>query len=321
MTRDHEIGAGRRLSQAEREEQSRQRRAGVLALPMVPVRLRGYLRSPDGLAGLREPAAAGVGFDGAAWAAWRAEGGDTGVLVTSHQGSGPATAQIQMPTSLRVRFVQPLPGGQVLIVAARTPPGQDNAEIWSGDGRLERSGLIGDAVEHVLTTASGKIWAGYFDEAIGGSGPEGHGLARFTPGLEPEWLYPHGGLLPVADCYALNVTGEMAYCCPYTHFHLIAVTGSHSQDLGPAPVRGAARLLADGDRAALIGGYGPEYDLIMPLRITASGVEPDGPPSRMVLPDGLEIHRTRSSCRGPDLHLITGTGTWYHLSLDDLSRA
>jgi hypothetical protein len=71
---------------------------------------------------------------------------------------------------LRVRFVQPLPGGQVLIVAARTPPGQDNAEIWSGDGRLERSGLIGDAVEHVLTTASGKIWAGYFGEAIGGSG-------------------------------------------------------------------------------------------------------------------------------------------------------
>jgi hypothetical protein len=39
----------------------------------------------------------------------------------------------------------------------------------------------------------------------------------------------------------------------------------------------------------------------------------------MVLPDGLEIPRTRSSCRGPDLHLITGT--WYHLSLDDLSRA
>jgi hypothetical protein len=77
--------------------------------------------------------------------------------------------------------------------------------------------------------------------------------------------------------------------------------------------------LADGDRAALIGGYGPEYDLIMPLRITASGVEPDGPPSRMVLPDGLEVPRTRSSCRGPDLHLITGT--WYHLSLDDLSRA
>ena len=128
MTRDPGITAGRRLSQAEREEQSRQRRAEVLALPMEPVRLRGYLQSPDGLVGLRGPAAAGVGFDGAAWAAWRAEAGDTGVLVTSHQGSRPATAQIQLPTSLRVRFVQPLPGGRVLIVAARTPPGQDNAE-------------------------------------------------------------------------------------------------------------------------------------------------------------------------------------------------
>lgn len=112
MTRDHEIGAGRRLSQAEREEQSRQRRAGVLALPMVPVRLRGYLRSPDGLAGLREPAAAGVGFDGAAWAAWRAEGGDTGVLVTSHQGSGPATAQIQCPPPCGSGSCSPCPAAR-----------------------------------------------------------------------------------------------------------------------------------------------------------------------------------------------------------------
>ena len=116
------------------------------------------------------------------------------------------------------------------------------------------------------------------------------------------------------------MTGETAYCCPYTDFHLIAVTAGQGRDLGPVPVRGAARLLADGNRAALIGGYGPDYDLITPLRITASGIIPDGPPSRMVLPDGLEIPRARSSCRGPDLHLITSIGGWYQLSLDNLPR-
>jgi hypothetical protein len=298
MTGDGE-GKARRLSRAERDEQSRRRRAEVLALPMVPVRLRGYLRSPDGLAGIREPAAAGVGFDGAAWVAWRAEDGRAGVVVTSHQGSGPAAAQIEVPTSLRVRFVQPLPAGRVLIAAARTRPGQDNAEIWSGDGQLERSGLIGD-------------------EAMAGAGPESHGLARFTSGLEPDWLYPRGELPPVFDCYALNVAGETAYCCPYTDFHLVAVTGGRGRDLGPVPVRGASRLLTDGDRVVLAGGYGPDYDLITPLRITAGGIAPDGPPSRMVLPDGLEIPRARSCCRGPDLHLITSTGGWYQLSLDDL---
>jgi hypothetical protein len=281
----------------------------VLALPMVPVRLRGYVRSPDGLAGIREPAAAGVGFDGAAWAAWRAEDGRAGVVVTSHQGNGP---------SLRVRFVQPLLGGRVLIAAARARPGQDNAEIWSGDGQLERSGLIGDAVEHLLTTASGAIWAGYFDEAMAGPGPESYGLARFTSGLEPDWLYPSGELPPVFDCYALNVAGETAYCCPYTDFHLIAVTAGHGRDLDPVPVRGSSRLLTDGNRVVLAGGYGPAYDLITPLRITAGGIALDGPPSRLVLPDGLEIPRARSCCRGPDLHLITSTGGWYQLSLDDL---
>jgi hypothetical protein len=112
---------------------------------------------------------------------------------------------------------------------------------------------------------------------MGGRGPEGHGLARFTPGLEPEWLYPYGELPPIADCYALNVAGGTAYCCPYTHFYLIAVTGGHARDIGPVPTRGATCLLVDGDRAALIGGYGPEYDLVSPLRITASGIEPDGP--------------------------------------------
>jgi hypothetical protein len=318
MTPDQKGKARTRLSQAERDEESRRRRAEVLALPVRPVRLHGYLQAPDYLAGPRQPVATGVGFDGAAWAAWPAGNGQPGVLVTSHQGSGPPRAQIQVPTSLRVWFVQPLPAGRILIAAARTPPEQENAEIWVGDGVLERSGLIGDAIEHLLTTGSGAIWAGYFDEAMGGRGPEGHGLARFTPGLEPEWLYPHGDLPPIADCYTLNVAGETAYCCPYTNFHLIAVTGGPARDLGPVPRRGAPRLLVDGDRAALIGGYGPEYDLITPLRITASGIEPDGPPSRMVLPDGLEIPRARSSCRGPDLHLITSIGGWYQLSLDDL---
>lgn len=174
------------LRQAERDEQSRRRRAELLALPMTPVRLHGYLQAPDQLTRRRQPVASGVGFDSAAWAAWPAGGSQPGVLVTSHQGGGPPAALIQVPTSLRVWFVQPLPAGRILIAAARTPGGQPDAEIWTGDGVLERSGLIGDAAEHVLTTRSGAIWAGYFDEAMGGSGPEGRGLARFTPGLEPE---------------------------------------------------------------------------------------------------------------------------------------
>jgi hypothetical protein len=117
-----------RLSQAERDQQSRRRRVEVLALPMRPVRLRGHLQPPD-LAGPWQPAATGVGFDGAAWAAWPAADGQPGVVVTSHQGSGPPSARIQVPTSLQVWFVQPLPAGRILIAQVTTATGQVGAEI------------------------------------------------------------------------------------------------------------------------------------------------------------------------------------------------
>jgi hypothetical protein len=304
----------------DRDARSRERRAEVLALPMLPLRRHAYLKPPDDLAAPRVAAAVGVGADSVAMAVWPATGRQ-GVVVTSHQASQASSAGLEVPTSLRAYFVQPLPANRILLVAARTT-GEDehNAEVWSAEGHRERTGLLGDAIEHVLTTASGTVWVGYFDEALGQPGPEGHGLARFTSSLQPEWLYPFGTLPEIDDCYALNVAGEMAYCCAYTSFHLISVAGDRASDHGPAPALGARRLLADGERAALIGGYGPEYDVITPLRITSSSVEPAGPQRRLVLPDGLEIPRpgTRYTCRGPDLHMISKRGTWYRLSLEDL---
>jgi hypothetical protein len=95
------------------------------------------------------------------------------------------------------------------------------------------------------------------------------------------------------------------------------------RDHGPAPVRGAQMLLLDADRGALIGGFDAEYDLITPVRITAEGVGRADRQRRLVLPDGQQIPRPyaeiRSTCRGPDLHMISKSGTWYRLMLDDLS--
>ena len=240
----------------ERDARNRERRAEVLALPMLPLRRHGYLKPPDYRPAPRVAAAVGVGADSVAMAVWPAAGGQ-GVLVSWHQAGWVASAGLDVRSALLVHFVQPLPAGRILLVAARTT-GADNAEVWTGEGHRECTGLLGDAIEHVLTTASGTVWVGYFDEAIGSHGPEGHGLARFTSGLQPEWLYPFGTLPAIDDCYALNVAGEMAYCCPYTSFHLISVHGDRVCDHGPAPARGAPRLLTDGERAALIGGYGPE---------------------------------------------------------------
>ena len=194
-----------------------------------------------------------------------------------------------------------------------------NAEVWSADGRQEHVGDLGDAIEGVLTTATGEIWVGYFDEAMGGSGPQGHGLARFSSDLQPVWLYPGPPTTPeIFDCYALNVAGETAWTCAYTQFHVVSACGDQVTDLGRAPYRSAHLLLVDGGTGALIGGPGPEYDLVTSFRITEGQTVASGSQQRLVLPDGMELRGFRSACRGSDLHVII-RGAWYRTDLDQLT--
>lgn len=226
---------------------------------------------------------------------------------------------LEVPTSLAVTHAQPLPDGTVLIARARTS-GPGNAEVWAGDGHRLAAGMIGDAIEQLLTTPGGAIWASYFDEGICGTTPASHGLVRFTPDLGVSWAYPQHEKPGIDDCYALNVFGESASICAYPAFHLITVTDGLARDHGQSPVRGAHRLLIAGERAAVIGGYGPEYDLITPLRITPSSLIQDGRQRRLVQPDGLEIPPGHSFCRGPDLHFFPDydAAAWYRLCLDDI---
>jgi hypothetical protein len=69
-------GGSGRMTQAERDERSRQRRAEVLRLPMVPLRPHAYLARPGYYPS--EPLAVGVGPDDIAMAAWPARKGDRG---------------------------------------------------------------------------------------------------------------------------------------------------------------------------------------------------------------------------------------------------
>jgi hypothetical protein len=211
--------------------------------------------------------------------------------------------------------------------------GEAGAEVWSGDGRREQVGDFGDAVEHVLATATGQVWVGYFDEAMSGDGPGTHGLVRFGADLRPAWTYPGlpapaaRSVPPVFDCYALNVTGEMAWVCAYPEFHVVSVRGDLATDHGRAPHRSAHALVVDGRAGALIGGSGPEYDLVTAFRPspdspqdpqppespgTRSRADADagGPQRRLVLPDGLEVAGCLLICRGADLHVIH-RGNWY----------
>ncbi|WP_426512053.1 hypothetical protein ACPPVO_16390 [Dactylosporangium sp. McL0621] len=307
---------------AEHDRAKLRRRLEVLKLPVAPLRRHGFVRSACPADTMREPEAVGVGPDGTALAVWQFREGVNRKQVTWHvPGRRRVIGAVDVETDLRVSFVQPLPEGRVLLAAARTRPGKANAEVWTGSGDLQHRAHVGDAVEELLASPSGKVWAGYFDEAMGGSGPEGHGLARFDSDLTVDWLYPQNSGLPViSDCYSLNVAGETAYFCPFTDFHILSATGAQVTDWGASPYQSARHLLRSGRDLALINGWGPEYDVATMLRIGRDDQPRLGAQCRVVLPDGIETNRLRYVTRGGELHAFMRS-SWYHIDLEGLSTA
>ncbi|RLK09526.1 hypothetical protein DER29_6031 [Micromonospora sp. M71_S20] len=306
----------------ERDRANLLRRLEVLKLPVAPLQRHGFVMPAQPADTMREPEAVSVGPDGTALAVWRFREGVNRKQVTWHApGRRRVLGAVDVETDLQVRFVQPLPEGRVLLAAARARTSEANAEVWSSSGDLQHRGHLGDAIEDLLTTPSGKVWASYFDEAMGGCGPEGRGLARFNSDLTVDWLYPlNSGLPYISDCYSLNVARETAYFCPYTHFHILSATGSQVTDWGPSPYRSAHHLLRRGPDLALIRGWGPEYDVATMLRISRDDQPQLGAQCRVVLPDGMETRGLQYITRGGELHAFIRS-TWYHTDLDSLSTA
>lgn len=300
---------------------SLQRRQEVLGLPVITLRRHGLVLPPDGRSQFEYQAdyALGIGPDDAAYACWLSPTGETGT-VTRQVGGKTSAAWREITNPPRfARFAQPLPDGQVLVAGEALA----SARVWSDAGDLVATGDLGGFACHVVADELGRLWVGYIDEAIGSAGPPGHGFARFSRSLRVEWVYPHlpdrpSELPSIVDCYVLNVVGRDAYCYAYDRFHLLHANNDGVRDRGAVPQEFAQALLIDGENAATLGGPTPEYDLLTPLRVTSSGVERAGSPSRLVMPDGMELPpRARTFCRGSELHIVANQ-KWYRLSLADI---
>ncbi|GEL98999.1 hypothetical protein CTE05_25460 [Cellulomonas terrae] len=240
--------------------------------------------------------------------------------VLVHRVGGVAPAVV-LEGAVPASFAQPLPGGRVLLVAARGEPGTDNAQVWDSAGQLVASAFVGDAIAQVLATPAGSIWIGYFDEARDEIGMRQ--LVRFDGTLRPEWWYPfpseRADLPNVFDVMALNVHEETALCYAYKGFHLVRVQSDSVTDLGPTGVRGASAVVVDGARGAFVGGWGVEYDLVTPFALRpGGGVDVGAPVGRLVLPDGRDCARLRLTSRGAEMAAVDGGGNRYRVSLDEL---
>ncbi|GAA3198635.1 hypothetical protein ACFO1B_02180 [Dactylosporangium siamense] len=231
------------------------------------------------------------------------------------QAAGGTTVTTIADLDLPYCHVQPLPGGRLLVVAARG----GGAAIFDGDGVRLRRARVSDGIEHVLTTPSGRVWIGYFDEGVYGGDPVAHhGIVRYDADLETEWLFPFDtGFGAVDDCYALNVDGEDAWSCYYSDFPVVHLAGDAVTGWRNAGGQGANALLAAPGMCALIGGYAGSRDLATVGWLTG-GRREVATETRLVLPDGGALpERPRFVGRGTDLHVFTETA-WLRLGLEDL---
>lgn len=199
-----------------------------------------------------------------------------------------------------------------LVVGARCrwrPDGPDrNALLYDRTGALVSSAVFGDGIEHAATTSTGRTWVGYFDEGVFGNfgwddpgpPPVGRfGINCFTPDLTLETHAPPE--LDIADCYAMTVDGESLMACCYTSWDIARIDPSGEVRSWSNDIGGARQILAEGDRVALIGGYGDDGDRVVVGRLGASTFEVDGV-SRLLLGGAPPSGGVHLFARGGELH-------------------
>lgn len=160
-----------------------------------------------------------------------------------------------------IHALQPL-GEDLLLVCARSSRrGGDsdlNGRVYSRGGRLLEEIALGDAIEHVQTTARGEIWAAYFDEGMATHPPSSwHGLLAFDRQGTPVFRYqPQAPLDIIVDCYALNLASHNeAWICYYTDFPLVQLRDHRIVRHWNVPVHGAHAFAVYRSHALFAGGY------------------------------------------------------------------
>jgi hypothetical protein len=258
------------------------------------------------------------------------------VRVTAQGPAGDPAVTSIAGLSLANITAQPLPGGRILIVGARSywrPEGADrNAVVYDADGTVVAEEVLGDGIRHVLADRVGRVWVGYFDEGVYGnygwgkrhsSEPVGScGLARFSSDLRIDWQYP-SATSPfgfIDDCYALNVDGTTAWACYDSGFPVVRIHNDVLAGWSNGNVTGVSALAVAGYAAALYGGYRPDCDRLAIGELRDSAFRPSGE-YRVVLPGGIHVPvGTQVTGRGSCLHFLTD-GDRYQLDLAKLRDA
>ncbi|MEY2228419.1 MULTISPECIES: hypothetical protein [Streptomyces] len=194
-----------------------------------------------------------------------------------------------------------LPDGGFVVAAsrARRYEDADQVQIFDELGRETTSFSVGDAIEHMLVDETGHIWAGHFDENPAG-------IRRWSATGHLRWMSDHAPDAGwIMDCYALNVSGTVAWACPYTDFPLLEIRPDRPDRLVKVranTVRGAKAVAVHGGRVAFYGGYGEERDRLAHGELTETSVDPTEV-GLLTLPGGAPPGRRRVVGRGSRIYV------------------
>lgn len=220
-----------------------------------------------------------------------------------------------------VHFVQPMPGGQLLLACARCryhgPDRYDfNGRLYNSQGILVREFSLGDGIEHIQTTPSGQIWVGYFDEGVIGNygwrEPVGaSGLVCFDGVGKKLYAFEAPDPLgPIIDCYAMNVIDDDdVWLCYYTDFPLVHLKNGEVRHRGSF-VSGSHALAVWADMILFASGYGDHG------RFHLFNVYRDVVPRHFSFEDeqGRLIERPDVRARGESVYMLWD-GALYHVSI------
>jgi hypothetical protein len=233
--------------------------------------------------------------------------------------AGPALT-VQIPYPVHDKF----PDGRWLLVAARTA-GEPNGHILTADGQLIRSIMLGDGINHVKTDDAGRIWVGWFDEGVFGNDnwtwpgrecpPSSEGLACFNDMGVLLWSENDEAIkaglqsIQIADCYALNVSGEQIWASPYTDFPLLNGGMGRSSRIWQTTLSGPSALAVAPPFIVAAGSYEKyKYEVVV-IRL-------DGKVAKPIRRCLLSVERDNTKLpvyldgRGDHLHLVQN-GQWH----------
>lgn len=213
-------------------------------------------------------------------------------------------------------FVQPLPNDELLLVCSRSAyraidDFDLNAQVFSQNGMLKRSFLLGDGIADIQTTSDGRIWTSYYDEGIlGNFGWQNHkpvglpGLILWSKFGEKLYEYePVGSLDYIFDCYALNVpNNNEAWFYYYSEFPLVKIQNQEITNIWSTNVGGSDGFAIWENFVLFRGGYS-DHDQYALYELDENGKMQLQNRFELLDENGQKIKARLQTVRGPIFHI------------------